>query len=145
MSATLIRPEREIMPLVTTPVIPLYRMDVLEEDLLALRQHIAATRWLDRVAELIEELRVELEKGEGAPASVPGLGQTRQPTSPISPREHEVLALVVAGRTNKEIAEALFVSPYTVKSHVASLLTKLDADNRAQLAGIALKRGLVAT
>jgi DNA-binding NarL/FixJ family response regulator len=38
----------------------------------------------------------------------------------------------------------LFISPYTVKCHVASLLTKLNADNRAQLVAIAMKRGLVA-
>ena len=54
-----------------------------------------------------------------------------------------MLALVVAGRSNKEIAEALFVSPFTVKAHVASLLTKLDADNRAQLVAIAMQRELL--
>lgn len=61
--------------------------------------------------------------------------QTR--TAPLSPREREVLALVAEGRSNKAIAAALFVSPNTIKTHVASLLTKLDADTRAQLAAIA--------
>ena len=55
-----------------------------------------------------------------------------------------MLALVAEGRSNKEIAEALFVAPSTVKTHVTSLLTKLDADNRAQLATIAAQRGLLA-
>jgi DNA-binding CsgD family transcriptional regulator len=55
----------------------------------------------------------------------------------LSPREQEVLALVAAGRTNKAIAVALFVSPNTVKTHVASLLTKLRASRRVQLAAIA--------
>jgi len=50
---------------------------------------------------------------------------------------------VVEGRTNKAIAKAMFVSPNTVKSHAAALLTKLDADNRAQLATIAVQRGLL--
>ena len=73
-----------------------------------------------------------------------GTDQSRQPDGRISPREREVLALVVAGRSNKEIAETLFVSPFTVKAHVASLLNKLDAGNRAQLAIIAMQLGLVA-
>ena len=68
----------------------------------------------------------------------------QQPDSLISPREREVLALVAEGRSNKEIAEVLFVAPSTIKTHVPSLLTKLDADNRAQLATIAAQRGLLA-
>lgn len=58
----------------------------------------------------------------------------------LSPREREVLALVAEGRTNKAIAEALFVSPNTVKTHVASLLSKLHAESRAQLAAMAVTR-----
>jgi hypothetical protein len=53
-----------------------------------------------------------------------------------------VLTLVAAGQTNKAIAEALFVSPNTVKTHVASLLHKLQADTRVQLAAIATTQGL---
>lgn len=65
------------------------------------------------------------------------------PLSALSPREHEVLALVARGFTNKDIAETLYVSPNTVKTHVASLLHKLDAETRAQLAAIVtrLERG----
>jgi ATP/maltotriose-dependent transcriptional regulator MalT len=51
-----------------------------------------------------------------------------------------VLALVAEGRSNKAIAEALFVSPNTVKTHIASLMTKLHADSRAQLAAIAARQ-----
>jgi DNA-binding NarL/FixJ family response regulator len=61
----------------------------------------------------------------------------------ISPREREVLALVAEGRSNKAIAEVLYVAPSTIKTHVTSLLTKLEADNRAQLAAIAAQRALV--
>jgi DNA-binding NarL/FixJ family response regulator len=55
----------------------------------------------------------------------------------LSPREQEVLALVAEGHSNRAIAEALFVSPNTVKTHVASLLRKHDASSRAQLAALA--------
>ncbi|MDY7103857.1 MAG: response regulator transcription factor [Actinomycetota bacterium] len=62
------------------------------------------------------------------------------PTSPAQPidaltdREEEVLAAVARGRTNNEIAEELHVSLSTVKSHVASLLMKLGARNRVEIA-----------
>jgi DNA-binding CsgD family transcriptional regulator len=51
-----------------------------------------------------------------------------------------VLALVAEGRSNKAIAEALYVSPNTVKTHVASLLHKLGAQTRVQLAAIAARQ-----
>lgn len=62
------------------------------------------------------------------------------PAAPLSPREKEVLALVAEGRSNKAIAETLFVSPNTVKTHVASLLTKLRVESRVQLAAIAARQ-----
>jgi DNA-binding NarL/FixJ family response regulator len=55
----------------------------------------------------------------------------------LSPREKEVLALVAEGHTNKAIADALYLSPNTIKTHVSSLLTKLQAGTRVQLAVIA--------
>lgn len=51
----------------------------------------------------------------------------------LSAREREVLGLIVAGLTNKEIGRALEVSPRTVETHRASLFAKLDADSLAQL------------
>jgi DNA-binding CsgD family transcriptional regulator len=94
-------------------------------------------------SEFVAELLAVLDVGARALTPL-GTGQTRPTDSLISPREREVLALIVAGHSNKEIANALFISPYTVKVHVASLLSKLDAGNRAQLATIAMRRGLVA-
>jgi DNA-binding CsgD family transcriptional regulator len=64
----------------------------------------------------------------------------RTPLGELSPREREVLALVARGYSNKDIANALYVSPNTVKTHVASLLHKLDAETRAQLAAIATRQ-----
>lgn len=57
----------------------------------------------------------------------------------LSPREKEVLVLVAAGHTNKAIADALYLSPNTIKTHVSSLLTKLRAETRVQLAVMAAK------
>jgi len=61
----------------------------------------------------------------------------------LTPREREVLRQVALGRSNREIGEALFISEETVKTHVGSLLSKLQVVNRAQAIVQALKRGLV--
>lgn len=50
----------------------------------------------------------------------------------ISDREYEVLALLAEGHSNRELAERLFVSPNTVKSHLASLYGKLEVTRRTQ-------------
>lgn len=63
----------------------------------------------------------------------------------LTQRELEVLALVAQGMTNREIAEALFVSPKTVKTHVSNMLSKLHLADRTQAAIYALKKGLVPT
>jgi DNA-binding NarL/FixJ family response regulator len=57
-----------------------------------------------------------------------------QPSQPLTAREEEVLARVAGGRTNAEIAEELFISLSTTKTHLASLMTKLGARNRVELA-----------
>ena len=56
----------------------------------------------------------------------------------LSRREVEVLELIGAGLSNREIAEHLFVAETTVKSHVRALLTKLDCRDRVALVRIAL-------
>ena len=57
-----------------------------------------------------------------------------QPIDPLTAREEEVLVAVAAGRTNNEIATELFIGLSTAKSHVASLMTKLGARNRVEIA-----------
>jgi len=57
-----------------------------------------------------------------------------QPVDPLTEREEEVLALVARGRTNVEIAAELFIGLSTVKSHIASLMAKLGARNRVEIA-----------
>ena len=63
--------------------------------------------------------------------------------SALTPREREVLQLVVEGRTNREIADLLYVSPKTVEKHRANLMAKLGASDLAHLIRLALKHKLV--
>lgn len=61
----------------------------------------------------------------------------------LTGRELEVLKLIVAGKSNKDIGNALFISEATVKTHVNSLLSKLGVEDRTQAATTALQRGIV--
>jgi len=65
-------------------------------------------------------------------------------TQLLTERECEVLRLVATGLSNAEIADRLCISPATAKTHVAHLLTKLDARDRVQLVIIAYQAGLAA-
>jgi len=67
-------------------------------------------------------------------AEVPSLTEPKQPIDPLTDREEQVLVIVARGRTNAEIADDLFISLSTVKTHLASLMTKLGARNRVELA-----------
>jgi DNA-binding NarL/FixJ family response regulator len=58
-------------------------------------------------------------------------------------REEEVLRLVAEGMPSKQIARSLGIAERTVKFHVASLMRKLEADNRAQMVAVAAQRGLL--
>ena len=58
--------------------------------------------------------------------------QAEGPATPLSPREREVLELIGAGATNREIAERLFLSPHTIKDHTTALYRKLGVRNRAE-------------
>ena len=76
----------------------------------------------------------------------PSVGQQlarAETAADLTPRETEVLGHVALGLSNRDIAAALGVSEETVKTHVAHVLAKLGADNRAQAAVQALMRGLI--
>jgi DNA-binding NarL/FixJ family response regulator len=57
-----------------------------------------------------------------------------QPVEPLTEREEEVLVTVARGRTNNEIAAELYISLSTVKTHLASIMTKIGARNRVEIA-----------
>jgi DNA-binding CsgD family transcriptional regulator len=67
-----------------------------------------------------------------------GRKEIRALVEPLTPREHEVLALVADGLRNREIARALEISEHTVKFHLASVFGKLGVSSRTE----AIRRGL---
>lgn len=69
--------------------------------------------------------------------------QTPAPASALTEREREVLALMVEGLNNTEIAERLVVSLSTVKYHISNILAKLDVDNRVAAVALAMQKKLV--
>jgi DNA-binding NarL/FixJ family response regulator len=74
--------------------------------------------------------------------SQPGAGRPpAQPVEPLTSREEQVLVTVARGRTNAEIASDLHISLSTVKTHLASLMTKLGARNRVEIAMWAYETG----
>ena len=73
-----------------------------------------------------------------------GIVRALDPGDALTAREREILRHVALGRSNREIAAALAIAEETVKTHVANLLAKLQAENRAQAIVQALRRGLLA-
>lgn len=65
--------------------------------------------------------------------------QPPDPLQPLSPREREVLDLIALGHSNRQIASELIIGEQTVKTHVSSILTKLDLQDRLQAAIFALR------
>ena len=89
----------------------------------------------DRSAAADRNQRAERERASGG---------ARARLAGVTEREHEVLALVARGFANSEIAAELVISLATAKTHVANLLTKLDARDRIQLVILAYEAGIMA-
>jgi len=73
----------------------------------------------------------------------PGSRSDGAPTQPLTRREIEVLGMLAEGLANKNIAARLGISEHTVKTHVASILSKLDAFSRAEAVAIGARQGLI--
>jgi DNA-binding NarL/FixJ family response regulator len=106
----------------------------------------AGVRPLEAVArDLARRARLDLDPGPGgAPAGAVAPDAAGAGTGTgLTSRELEVLSLLAEGRTNREIGEALFISPKTVSVHVTNLLAKLGVAGRVEAATLALRMGIV--
>jgi len=92
---------------------------------------------LDKQVSLILQETFEYHSEKNTTASL------HYPGSPLTTRELEVLALVKKGETNSQVADHLFIAERTVKFHITSILSKLDAKTRTEAVDTALKRGLI--
>jgi DNA-binding NarL/FixJ family response regulator len=61
----------------------------------------------------------------------------------LTSREREILQLLAEGKTNKEVASALNISPYTVETHRSHILQKLNLHNSAELVLYAVRKGII--
>ncbi|HEY0795927.1 MAG TPA: response regulator transcription factor [Acidisarcina sp.] len=93
--------------------------------------------------DLIEAIR-RVHKGEYfVPRPIADVLATRTFGAQLTPREKDVLSLLVEGKSNKEIGAGLSISETTIKSHVSVILMKLGAADRTQAVVIALQRGIL--
>lgn len=80
---------------------------------------------------------------EAAQALVEAASQPAPPGQDLTERELQVLALLVQGLTNRQIAGKLTVSPSTIKSHVRNIMTKLNVASRTEAVSVALRNDLL--
>lgn len=78
-----------------------------------------------------------------AQALIEGAQQRESVGQDLTPRELEVLGLLVQGKTNKELSQELTISEATVRLHVSNILAKLQVGNRTEAVSVALQNGLV--
>lgn len=112
----------------------------------ATRTHLGeeafALAWTQGWALPMEQAVVEARRVLALPAPMrPSAGSA--PLRLLSPRETDVLRLLVRGHSDREIGAALQVSPRTVQTHVASLFAKFGVDSRVEVTALAIRRGLV--
>jgi DNA-binding NarL/FixJ family response regulator len=104
-----------------------------------LDQAIWAALWDEgRAMSLVEAISYAIDdRQEVEPTATPAS------IARLSKREQDVIQLLVEGRSNQEIAAALFISPHTAANHVASIMNKLGLDSRTAVATYAIRHGLV--
>lgn len=95
------------------------------------------------VSVMMEKLPLMLRGGRYVAAEFTELIRRGRQAGSLSGRERQVLNMIVAGKSNKEIASQLHISPKTVEKHRASLMGKLEAHSVVQLMARALKDGLI--
>ena len=107
---------------------------------LAVARRLGSAWLAEELSSLAARARLRLQ--EDAPPSAPE--EAPQPEEPfgLTPRERQVLALVAAGATNREIAQRLFMAEKTASVHVSRILAKLDVRSRTEAAAVAHRHGL---
>jgi len=93
--------------------------------------------------ELLETIRAVHAGKKRIPPEIAAELAERAAEDRLSPREIDVLRLIAAGNSNKLIADQLSIGEATAKSHVANILSKLGANDRAHAVTIGLKRGII--
>jgi DNA-binding NarL/FixJ family response regulator len=93
--------------------------------------------------ELIETIHAVMQGRKSIPPEVAAELAEHATDDELSEREIEVLKLIAAGNSNKQIADLLFIAEATVKSRVTNILSKLSASDRAHAVTIGLKRGII--
>jgi DNA-binding NarL/FixJ family response regulator len=93
--------------------------------------------------ELVEAIRAIRNGDRYFPAAISAALAQRQARGKLSEREHEVLVMIVKGRSNKEIAAAMGISENTVKVHTTRVFEKLNVADRLEAATAAIQRGIV--
>jgi two-component system, NarL family, response regulator len=94
-------------------------------------------------AELLAAIRAVAAGQKRIPPEVAAKLAERMTAPELTPRELDVLRLLVTGQSNKEIGTALAIAEGTVRAHLNSIFQKLDAQDRTHAATIAIRRGLV--
>jgi two-component system NarL family response regulator len=108
-----------------------------EKLVLALRSVAAGASWWDETA--TKEIRSTFASDPGEPNSE----NISKLSNPLTQREQEILSLLAAGKTNQEIALALYITPGTVRVHVHAILQKLEVRDRTQAVIVALQKRLI--
>ncbi len=93
--------------------------------------------------DLLEAIRRVKSGSQYLPPSVRSSLANRLPSSELSPRELQILELIVKGLSNKQIADRLGITEGTVKWHVNAILGRMNVSDRTQAAVAALNRGIV--
>jgi DNA-binding NarL/FixJ family response regulator len=121
-----------------------YLLKTLEPDTLAMRVRDAMRGEAPMSGAVAKKLLRDLMRPEPAePESQAPPAEEPAPRGQLTAREVQILALVAAGATNREIGVQLFLAENTVKNHIKNILAKLQVENRTQAVAWAMREGLL--